>query len=491
MLPGGLLSAPPPSIEALSAHERGQLETALMQRFLDGSHNMLATTADGEVANLPTVPPMALEAMQAWLMVQSARLRHIDPTIVERTATPEFLYNFLNTSSSIDHGQRVDMAQVRQEAHAHIRASLDNTHPTRIRPEYANALNNFLRVLEPNRPLHPVLHSQVVAAFNNHRLEGRISPQVAALVDAHGIEALAEQGYELSRTGKFRSRDERWGRTPPRTPEHAMVPRPSGEGSSSAASRPEPVQQPPALRLNPQGELWMNRTLGLSTVARARTGKLPDSEQYQHIKSMPANDRAFLEATLESLFMPPVGTTPAATAWSALEGWLTAQQVRLRVHSKASLKQHAKMLLLHSFGNAAKVVKAKLGGSQSQSQSEFSRFHSEHESANRPEYAIALNNFLRVLHPNSPLSPELKEHVAGRLMYHAETEGTISDQVLGELKGYGPLRLAAEGWKLDPLSNDFSPPPQPVRTAIGHDDKPISLAVPSPFRHTPRTPPRR
>lgn len=484
MLPGGLLSAPPPSIEALSAHERGQLETALMQRFLDGSHNMHATTADGEVANLPTVPPMALQAMQAWLMVQSARLRHIDPATMERAA-PGFLWSYLNTRPG--EGVNMPLEQVQQEGRAYLRASLGNEHSARVRPEYANALNNFLRVLEPNRTLHPVLHSQVVAAFNNHRLEGRISPQVAALVDAHGIEALAEQGYELSRTGKFRSRDERWSRTPPRTPEHAMVPRPSGEGSSSAASRPEPVQQPPALRLNPQGELWMNRTLGLSTVARARTGKLPDSEQYQHIKSMPANDRALMEATLESLFMAPVGTTPPATARSALEAWLTAQQVRLRVHSEASLKQHAKVL--HSFGHAAKVMKAKLGGSQGQS--EFSRFHSEHESAKRPEYAIALNNFLRVLHPNSPLSPELKEYVAGRLMYHAETEGTISDQVLGELQHYGPHRLAADGWHLDPLSNEFSPPPQPILTALGLDGTPIGLAVPSPLRHTPRTPPRR
>jgi hypothetical protein len=496
MLPAGLLSAPPPSIEALSARERSQLETALMQRFTDGPHNMHAITAEGEVANLRPVPPSARAAMQAWLMVQSARLRHIDPAIMESARNPEFLFAHLHTMGRAPGLHRpVDRAEIEQSARAHLRASLSNSHLALHRPEYANALNNFLMLLDPSRRLHPVLHSQVVAAFNNHRLEERISPQVAARVNAHGIEALAEQRYELNgSTGKFRSQDERWGRhRPPRTPDHAMVPRPSGEGSSSAASQAVPVQRRPELNLTDRQAVWLNQTLGLSRAPRERTGKLPDSEQYQRIKSMPPEDRHALEANLEFLFLRPAGSgVLPATAQSALEAWLTTQQVRLRVHSEASLKQHAKVL--HSFGNAAKVMKAKLGGSRGQS--EFSRFHSEHESTKRPEYATALNNFMRVLHPGSPLSPELKDQVAARLMYHADTEGTISDQVLGELQHYGPLRLAEDGWHLDPRSNDFSPPLPPAVAVINpfdplDRDRPQHFGTPTIHRHAPLTPPRK
>jgi hypothetical protein len=192
------------------------------------------------------------------------------------------------------------------------------------------------------------------------------------------------------------------------------------------------------------------------------------------------------------MFMASAGSTPPETVRKALDTWLTAQQVRLRVHSEASLKHHAKAL--RSIGNAAKVMmKATVGTSRGQS--EFSRFHSEHESAMRPEYAIALNNFLRVLPPSSRLSPELKAHVAARLMYHAETERTISDQVLGELKGYGPLSLAAEGWRLDPRSNVFAPPHARPARVIGLGDPGNSpathVAIPRPFRHTPLTPSRR
>jgi hypothetical protein len=140
------------------------------------------------------------------------------------------------------------------------------------------------------------------------------------------------------------------------------------------------------------------------------------------------------------------------TARRALEGWLTAQQVRLRVHSKESLKQHAKVLLLHPFGNAAKVVKAKLGGSQSQSQiqSEFSRFHSEHESAKRPEYATALNNFMRVLHPDSPLSPELKEYAAVPPDVPRQDGGNHIERGPGRAERLRPARSGRPGMDAQP-----------------------------------------
>lgn len=153
--------------------------------------------------------------------------------------------------------------------------------------------------------------------------------------------------------------------------------------------------------------------------------------------------------------------------------------MRLRVHSEASLKQHKKALL--SFGHAAKVVKATLGASRGQS--EFARFHSEHESANRPEYATALNNFLRVLHPSSPLSDELKQHVAERLTYPAETEGTLSAPVLDAMRRYGPRTLAADGWVLARDSNVFT---RQRAAVIGPDDQPTHWATP--VRYIPPSP---
>lgn len=481
MQPGGLLAAPPASIEALTARERDQLEAALKHRFMAGNHNMHPTTADGAVADLPSVPAQAQEAMQAWLMVQSARLRHIDPQAVERAIPHIKRLHFFGMPRE-GHRVRYDSDALPQEA----RASLRNAHAFSARPEYAVALNNMLALLESDRPLHPVLRSQVMAAFNQHRLEERISPPVEAMLRDRGLEALAEQGYRLnSYTGELVSRADRRGTTPAHQP--APMPAPTTE-LAAVSPPPETVQPPPpALNLTPAQELWLNQTLGLSSEPRPRKGKLPDSAQYQRIKSMPAHDRANLEATLEYMFMAPAGTKPPATVRKALDTWLTAQQVRLRVHSEASLKHHAKVL--HSVGNAAKMVmKATVGTSRGQS--EFSRFHSEHESAMRPEYAIAINNFLRVMHPSSPLSPEQREHVAARLMYHAHTEGTLSAPVLEELEYHGPLRLAAQEWRLDPVSNEFSPPLRPTVPATDHAGNLIALAVHSPHRRPPRTPSR-
>lgn len=424
----------------------------------------------GGAADLPAVTPATRGALQAWLMVQSARLRPIDPhqMAAARYGIMERRYAVLENDRA-----NISMPEVEHET----RTALGQAHEAHIRPEYADALNNFLRLLDPAKPLHPVLHSQVILAFKRHREEGRLSPQVNDLVEAHGLEALAAQRYRLDGDGNFRAA--RPGSTPGHTPEREVAPRPSGEGSSPVPSLPEPTQPPSALsRLIPSGQLWLNQTMELSNAPRPRAGKLPDSRQYQHIKSMPLEDRTVLEAALEDLFMQPAGSIPPQTARAALETWLTAQQVRLRVHSEESLKDHAKALL--SAGNAARVVKAALGGSRGRS--EFARFHGEHESTKRPEYAIALNNFLRVLHSRSPLSPDLKQHVADYLAGQAR-EGTLSAPVLAAMPDLDPFPLAADGWKLDPLSNVFSPP---RLTVIGPGNSPSHMAVPT--RHRPASP---
>lgn len=474
-LPHDILSEPPVSIECLSAEQRTLLEPILTCRFTAGSSGQ-------DAANLPELPDAARQAMRMWLMVQSARLQSFSRDV--RLANwDEFHWQLAATGIRMDDRMVAEDSRVRhaeRAACAHVRGA----HDAQTRPEYATALNNFLRYLDPSLSLHPTLRSQVVVAFNHQREMGRISPQVVALVDALGLETLAREGYRLNpASGNFKSEAQRaaeqQGGGFMRPPGRAAMPSFSGAGSSRLAEpRPEPAPAQAGPRLTPQGELWMNHILGLSSKPRSRIGKLPDSEQYQHIRSMPSSERALLEPGLEALFMEQGPSPVSPVAERALEAWLTAQQVRLRIHSEASLKHHEQAT--RPLGAKVKLVVDRLTGTSAQN--ENARFHSEHLAANRPEYALAINNFLRLLHPSTLIAPALRDRIAERFIHHAEKEGTISAPVIEVMKHVGgPRNMAVQGWRLDPQTDAFSAPP--LRTGLLEGTN--LLAVPTTLSRRP------
>ena len=392
-LPHPIFSNPPPSIERLSADELSVLENALWRRMMHGPRSIAQLNPSQETRR----------AMRAWVMVQSARLGRPG-------------------------GDAQDAA---------------------LRPEHADALNDFLRILHPSMGLPPNLRTHLMVAFNyQNQRTGRMPPQVDERVETLGIATLAELGYRLDgRTGAFQ-------------PVAGAPPGPA-------------LHQPP---FTPAGGPELDHVLQLPSAPRPRSGKLPDSEQYRHIKSMTPGERTVLESSLETRFMNQAGPVPSEDALRALDAWLTTQQVRLRVHSEASLQRHARAL--RSPVTGFRLAAAGLG--LTRQPGELSRFHSEHESSDRPEYAIALNNFLRMMGPSSSdsLHPDLTQRVAERLIHHAEVEGTLSGPVVDALRQHGPHGLAAANWRLDPLNNVFLPGPT---VAIAPKESVYWVATPTPL----------
>lgn len=194
----------------MSADLRDALEDILSTRFTPAPHGR-------DVAHQEN-------AMFAWLMVQSARLRVLSPTAMScirdnaliqlegRGFSPDARLNFSGPSA--------------QQARLAAEAPYRNAHDASARPEYATALNNFLKYLNPLEPLHPRVRGQVKAAFNHQRTtERRISPQVEAMVARHGIETLAREGYRIDHTGAFNSAAERAGfaRVAPSAPPEELM----------------------------------------------------------------------------------------------------------------------------------------------------------------------------------------------------------------------------------------------------------------------------
>ena len=455
-------SDPPRSIKNLTAEQRTSLERILTSRFPPDP-------LDQGMAHLPEPTPRESHAMLMWLMVQSARLQ----TFSSRTGISQMMeFNRQLRAVGVEVPDRMELLDLQDPRVQHAQHAADarfnSAHSARTRPEYAEALNNLLRYLDPSLSLHPSLRVQVESAFNHHRVAGRISQRVIDMVENLGLATLARERYSLNpTTGNFKSeaqraaalRGERF--TPP--PERP------------AENRPERASAQPELHLNAHEALWMNDILGFSSKPRSRIGKLPDSDQYQRIKSMLPQERDMLERGLEALFMNQ-GDRPVSTAAeNALEAWLTTQQVRLRVHSEASTTHHEQAT--RQLGAGVKLMAAKFTGAQAQS--ENARFHSEHESANRPEYATAVNNFLRLLHPSTPIHPTLRDRIAKRFILHAEKEGTISAPVLEVMKRVGsPKNMAAAAWRLDPRTDAFSAPTVFVENMN-------VMAVPTPFARTP------
>lgn len=364
-------------------------------------------------------PPPSIESLSAN-----------DLSLLETTLTRRFLLGPHNPNPATMSARARDAVRAwTMVQYARLRCPGSSAGHASLHPEHVKAVNAFLQILHPSTELPTNARTHLTVAFNQQCGEGRIPPHVNAMVEALGIETLAAQGYRLdARTGAI----------------------------ATAA------------------EMLATHVLGLSSTPRARIGNLPDSEQYQRIKSMTPAERTVLESNLESRFMTQAGQPPLEDTLRAVEAWLTTQQVRLRIHSEASVQRHAQAQG-SSPVTGLRMAAASLGAARWPS--EFSRFHSEHESSNRPEYAIALNNFLRLLRPSSPLPPDVRQRIADRLTHHAEIEGTLSAPVVEVMRQQGPHALAAANWRLDAVNNVFSPPV----VAIGPYESAYWWALPAPY----------
>jgi hypothetical protein len=200
----------------------------------------------------------------------------------------------------------------------------------------------------------------------------------------------------------------------------------------------------------PASERLSNHVLGLSSTPLPGTGRLAESEQHRYIKSMTPEERTLLEASLEGRFLNPGDPLPPETLHGALTAWLTLQEARLRVHSEASIHQRAQ-------------APQSAGG---------------HEPPSRHEQAIAINNFLRLLHPSSPLPADLQQRIAEHLSHLAESDGTLPTAVVAAIGRQGPQALAAADWRFNPADNVFSPPPFVL---IAPKKAAYWLATPAPF----------
>jgi len=286
-----------------------------------------------------------------------------------------------------------------------------NAHDAALPAERVDALNDFLQVLHPSMGLPPTLRRHLMVAFNHQMTNGRIPPQVDAAVQAHGIETLVVQGYRLDgRTGAFIS----------------------------------------------AGERLTNHVLGLSGAPFPGTGRLPESEQHQHIESMTPEQRSLLETSLEARLLNQAHPLSPETSHAALTAWLTLQQARLRVHSEAPIPQRP----------------------------QAPRSPREHEPPSRHEPAIALNNFMRLLHPSSPLPADLKQRVAEHLIHLAQTDGALPAPAVAAMRQQSPQALAAANWRFNAADHAFSPPPIAV---IAPRNIASWLAQPTPFAPTGST----
>lgn len=195
----------------MTERQRTSLANMLVSRFL--------RTPDG---------PTAREAMRAWLMVQSARLRTLSPQANDHAAlASQSGLQAAGFPERMNFDERAGLP-ARQAAAAPFQAA----HEASIRPEYALALNDFLRCLNPQESLDDKLRKQVRQAFNHQMLvAGTISPQVCTLVGRHGVDTLAREKYRLGGTGNFKSEAERAGgaqQAPSATPD---VPQSSASSS--------------------------------------------------------------------------------------------------------------------------------------------------------------------------------------------------------------------------------------------------------------------
>jgi hypothetical protein len=244
-LPGGIRSDPPRSIMRMSADERTSLADTLAAKF---THDR-----GGRGAVNPA------EAMLAWLMVQSARLRTLSPQ-----ANASVMENTLHGLAAAGFPARMNFTDPRaQPARLAAEAPFKNAHDASVRPEYAAALNDLLKHLKPNpfAPLHPTLLRQIEDVFNHQRTtEKRISPQVDAMVERHGLETLAREGYRLNpRSGNFKSEAERAGAArfiPSAPPE---VPQPSAPSSSRQGESLSRSDSSLSQQSVPDMSDWLNR----------------------------------------------------------------------------------------------------------------------------------------------------------------------------------------------------------------------------------------
>lgn len=234
----GLSSDPPGCVKRLKASERSLLEDILADKFSGNPRDLGAAVPPDEATRC---------AMHAWLMVQSARLRRFS-----RSANALIIQDTNNRLEAAGFSMRdcINLGHPRTlPARLAAEAPFKNAHDASTRPEYAAALNNFLKYLNPSEPLHPTLRGMVAEAFNQMRSEGRISPGFEHEVSQKGIEALVREKYRLNEAnGNFESEAQRtteWaaGQTsharvvPSAPPEALQLSGPASSGQAGSLSR--------------------------------------------------------------------------------------------------------------------------------------------------------------------------------------------------------------------------------------------------------------
>lgn len=155
----------------------------------------------------------------------------------------------------------------------------------------------------------------------------------------------------------------------------------------------------------------------LSAERSTRWFKKSASEQYHFAKSMSPAQRGDLERCLEARFR----SADDPQAERALDMWLSVQQARLRTHGDEQRSEHRLQMLLKVALPTATVLGAGVGAAY---------FHQGRQdyyaSRDRPEYATAFDNFMRVI-GDGALPMDVRMTAARRLAYHARREGTIAD----------------------------------------------------------------
>jgi hypothetical protein len=172
-----------------------------------------------------------------------------------------------------------------------------------------------------------------------------------------------------------------------------------------------------------------------------------------------------LEKALEQRFRNP--QDPQAGA--ALDMWLSVQQARLRTHTPEQRRAHR----VNQFLQAGALLET---------------WRLYHASPERPEYPIAVHNFMRIIGDMS-VSDAMRLQVAQRLAYHCGREGTVPMDLIEEIR-----QAATPEWRqylsgaipadephsdlavgafaiADSVRSEFQRPPQPaaVLSALQQD----------------------
>jgi C-terminal novel E3 ligase, LRR-interacting len=184
----------------------------------------------------------------------------------------------------------------------------------------------------------------------------------------------------------------------------------------------------------------------LSAKREKRLFKKSASQQYLYAKGLTPQQRTDLEEALA--FTIRSGSDEEAR--QAMTMWLSVQQARLRTHSQPQRLQYE----AEQYRNIA-VPLTTIVGAPAALPLLYSTRNRYYASAERPEYATAFNNFMKMI-DDPQVSEDLRNVAASRLAYHARREGTIASVERLLLRAGGPAGLAEEGYRVDTDENDIA-----------------------------------